>query len=99
MHALGAVPLGKGGRGKKGGLAAYAERIGRDRPNVIKLRCAAEVFASLKHVEHYTGLAGKAFHLAAIHKADEPLWPALVAKMLDAGWTVKEAKEAVEPWP
>lgn len=37
-----------GGRGKKGGLSEYAERIGKSRPNVSIYRNAAEVFETVK---------------------------------------------------
>lgn len=69
LHALKAVPLEKGGRGKKGGLSEYAGKIGQKAPNVTIYRQAAEVFAATKnHYADITVFLDKAQHLAAIHK-------------------------------
>lgn len=79
IHALKAVPVEKGGRGKSGGLSAYAEKIGKDQSNISKYRNAATVS---KKVGNITYLLNKAGHLAAIHKSPEETWELLVEWML-----------------
>src|SRR5690554_1303263 len=51
IHALKAVPLGKRGRGNKGGgMKEYAGKIGKDAGNVTRYRNAAEVADAVKKI-------------------------------------------------
>jgi len=84
LHALNCVALGEGGRGRKGGLSAYAEAIGKARQNVQTYRDGAEVAANL-HIDMQV-LGDKTQHLAAIHALPSECWPAAVQTMLDKGW-------------
>ncbi len=96
LHALRAVPLAEGGRGKKGGLTEYATRIGRDKGNVSRYRDGAEVFEAIRNCcNDTTVFLDKAQHLAAIHQADRRAWPALVAALLSKDWSVKDAENRV----
>ena len=70
-HALQYVAKAKGGRGQKGGLSEYAERIGRHAGLLTDYRNAAAVAETLHSSE---GLLDKAKHLAAIHKLPEEAW-------------------------
>jgi hypothetical protein len=47
VHALEAIGLGIGGKGQKGGLSAYAEKIGKSHSYVVHVRQAAEVLVDL----------------------------------------------------
>ncbi len=79
IHALKAVPLEKGGRGKKGGLSEYAEKLGRTKRAIIDLRLGAEVL--IKSGKLTSQFLGKATHLAAIHDLPPDLWPGAVASI------------------
>jgi N6-adenosine-specific RNA methylase IME4 len=77
LHCLRCETLAKGGRGKKGGLSEYAERIGKTGGYVTQIRQAAEVvepipFSQLK------GFLDKVQHLSAIHALPKACWPACV---------------------
>ena len=48
LHAWQAVKEGQGGRGKKGGIGEYADRIGKHRGLVTTYRQAAEVFLAIR---------------------------------------------------
>lgn len=77
IHALKAVPLGKGGRGQTGGLSEYAEKIGRGNDTVRQWRLAADVFAETSDIcREYSD---KPRHLYEVSKAPRQVWPALVA--------------------
>lgn len=91
MHALKAVPKAEGGRGKKGGLSAYAERVGKARRSIEFCRDAADVVSAV-NVPNISHLLDKTHHLAAIHAADPALWEALVTLMLSRSWTVADTK-------
>jgi site-specific DNA-methyltransferase (adenine-specific) len=93
IHALEAVPLEKGGRGKKGGMSAYASAIGIDGSNLSKLRNAAEVAKTLVSIPEYID---KALQLAAVHAADPALWRLLSGRLLRSGWSVADTKKIVE---
>ena len=71
LHALEAVPVAKGGRGKKGGLSEYAEKVGRVKSKITEYRQAGEVVVNCSL--EGTVFLGKAQHLAAIHKQDRPV--------------------------
>lgn len=51
-HALRYVQRAPGGRGKRGGLSEYAERIGRSKSAVSMLRDAAEVLQRVGLSQH-----------------------------------------------
>lgn len=88
IHAFEAVPLSKGGRGKKGGLSEYAEKIGKDQGNVSRLRDAGEVAKNLC-IDTYVSLLGRAQHLSAIHKLPKECWQAACE------WLVSQDKASV----
>lgn len=93
IHALKAVPLGKGGRGQTGGLSEYAERIGRGKQTVSEWRAAAEVLESVRTADGITTLGTK--HLYEISKAPREIWPALVELLIKRGWTVADTQSMV----
>lgn len=83
IHAFKAVPPEKGGRGKKGGLSEYADRIGKKQPNVSRYRNAGEVFEAIRNIYNDIWVFGdKAHHLAAIHALPSKTWPDAVAHIL-----------------
>lgn len=94
MHALNCVALGDGGRGKKGGLSAYAEAVGRAKQTVSELVAAARVAENCP-LER-TVLMDKTKHLAAIHALPRECWEPMVQAMLAEGWTVKQVQSVVE---
>ena len=77
MHALHCVGLSKGGSGKKGGLSAYAEKVGRDNKTVRQCRDGARVAEKVGVDPHL--LQDKTQHLAAIHALPETCWQPAVA--------------------
>lgn len=90
IHAFQAVPVAKGGRGKKGGLSEYAGRISKDQGNLTRLRDAGEVVKNVC-IDTYLFL-GKAQHLAAIHKLPKGCWQA-ACEWLSDGKDSDEDKE------
>jgi len=88
MHALHCVALSNGGRGQKGGLSEYAERVGRHKDTISAARMAAEVFEKLS--ERSDGLHDKTAHLTAIHALPEACWQPAVEAMLKGGCSAKE---------
>ena len=79
IHCFRCETLAKGGRGKKGGLSAYAERVGKDPALITKYRQAAEVVThSDKTIDLSQGFLDRAQHLAAIHALPKACWPACV---------------------
>ena len=76
MHALHCVDLSSGGRGKKGGLSAYAAAVGRKHNTVSQLVQAARV-AEKVSVDRQV-LQDKTQHLSAIHALPESCWQAAV---------------------
>jgi ParB-like chromosome segregation protein Spo0J len=93
MHALHYVAKAKGGRGQKGGLSEYAERIGRHAGLLTDYRNGAAVAETLHSSE---GLLDKAKHLAAIHKLPEEAWGVAVEAMLKQELSSKDTAKAVE---
>lgn len=89
MHALRAVPPGKGGRGITGGLSEYARRIGRSKSAVSMLRSAAEVAETVQSSERFP-LTENATHLYEVSRTPRPCWSALVAALGKHGWTVEQ---------
>jgi len=94
LHALHCVGLSEGGRGKKGGLSAYAEAIGKSEGFIRQIRNAAKVAANL--VVNYD-LSDKTQHLSAIHALPESCWAAAVQIMLDKQWSAKETANPPRP--
>lgn len=93
MHALKAVPLAEGGRGKKGGLSEYAERIGRDQSRVSQLRAAAQVYSQTHEISHGFDprwFDKKADHLYEISKSPRETWSQLVELLVAKSWTVAD---------
>lgn len=93
MHALHYVGKSKGGRGQKGGLSEYAERIGQSKQRIAVCKDAAEVAEKLSI--QVDGLLDKANHLAAIHKLPEAAWSVAAEAMLKGEWSAKETAERV----
>lgn len=96
IHALKAVPKAEGGRGKKGGLSQYAERVGKSRQYITQLHQAAEVAAG-KPASQLAGLMTRTQHLCAIHDLPAECWSAAcewLAENTDA--TVKDVAKHVE---
>jgi hypothetical protein len=91
MHALNCVNLAEGGRGKKGGLSAYAELLGKDSKTIRQCRDGAEV-AGKVGVDPYV-LQSKTQHLSAIHSLPESCWQEAVSLMLKKEWSAKETQE------
>jgi DNA modification methylase len=98
MHALKAVPLGEGGRGKRGGLSEYAARVGRAVSGLSMLRSAASTLQTLQSIEGFSlsGVSDKAQHLYEISKAPRECWPSLVSELVTKGWTVSDAADSVK---
>ena len=90
MHALKAVPLSEGGRGRKGGLSEYAERIGYRVERLSKVRDAAGVAESLALSQGFG-----ADHLYEVSRAPRELWPVLTERLAQRGWTVADTKRHV----
>jgi site-specific DNA-methyltransferase (adenine-specific) len=95
FHALKAVPLSEGGRGKKGGLSAYAERLGRDLSGIRQLRAAAEVAETLE-TSHRIKTADRTYHLYEVSKAPREVRSALVDALVKRSWTVADTKSTVD---
>ncbi|HEV3022763.1 MAG TPA: hypothetical protein VGX76_09850, partial [Pirellulales bacterium] len=95
LHALKAVPLEKGGRGKKGGLSEYAEKLGKHKDTLSGLRQAAEVYEHCKASVQSDSLIDRAAHLAAIHQADQACWPVLVEALLKGEWSAADTAAIV----
>lgn len=109
MHALKAVPKSDGGRGKRGGLRAYAESVGKDEKTLRDYYRAAQVVAGI-NCGDIPAVLDKTHHLAAIHAAPtfeapedwpadtpwyQPVWQTLVDLMLSRNWTVADTKQWV----
>ena len=81
IHAFKAVPKAEGGRGKKGGLSEYAEKIGKTVQYVSQIRQAAEVVSRTKERNPQVDLKvfhDKTQHLAVLHRLPEDRWPEAV---------------------
>jgi site-specific DNA-methyltransferase (adenine-specific) len=91
VHALRAVPPEQGGRGKKGGLTAYAKAIGKSQQYISQLRDAAEV--AVETHKSTCGLSAQV--LCIIHSVDRRMWPALVGTAVRDSWSVKDAEHWV----
>jgi len=76
MHALHCVGLSAGGRGQKGGLSAYAAKVGKDEKAIRRAKEGAAVAEYFGHVSEV--LHDKTAHLAAIHALPAACWQAAV---------------------
>jgi site-specific DNA-methyltransferase (adenine-specific) len=94
LHALECVGRDeKRGRGKKGGLAEHAAKIGKSKQYLSQLVAAAEV---AKVSSQLDALLDKAQHLHAIHsEGRRELWLSLVAALLSGGWSVADTEHWV----
>jgi hypothetical protein len=96
LHALGAVDLGKGGRGQQGGISDYARALGRNDSYMRRLVAAARVYAAVKPVSQGTGFEARTKHLAEIGRAPQEQWADLCDQMSINGWSVDETRQAVD---
>ena len=96
IHALRAVPKGKAGRGKKGGLAAYAAKIGKNQGYLSSLVSAAEVLKSIGQPIDLAPYLDKAQHLAAIHALPPALWESACAMLIEKGLSVADLTPKIE---
>jgi hypothetical protein len=86
FHALEAT-------GKGESVAAYAKRIGRQQQRVNDEVSAARV--AKVTAQAVASLLECTKHLIVIHTAPEHCWQALVERLIQHGWTVKETEEQV----
>ena len=94
LHALRNVYLSKGGRGKKGGLSEYAEKVGKSNQYIGQVKAAAEVLTTLeKPPSQLGGFLDKAQHLAAIHKLPRACWASCAEAVVEKGMSVVEVEE------
>ena len=77
--------------GNTGGLREYARLVGKSEPYIRQMRDAAEVYSILGTAYSSAQFQDKAKHLAAIHKADESLWPMLVECMIASNWSAADS--------
>jgi site-specific DNA-methyltransferase (adenine-specific) len=92
LHALECVGRDeKRGRGKKGGLAEHAAKIGKSKQYLSQLVAAAEVAKASSQLDT---LLDKSQHLYAIHAATPALWHVIVPHMVN-GWTVADTEHWV----
>lgn len=95
IHAFEAVPVAKGGRGKKGGgVGAYAARVGRAKSTLTELRNAGEVIVNCS--VNRTVYMGKSQHLAAIHKLNRECWQEACEWLAKSTESVKDVQARVE---
>jgi site-specific DNA-methyltransferase (adenine-specific) len=92
IHAFEAVPLSKGGRGKKGGLSEYAAKVGRSPAFVTAVKDAGEVAKTIQTCE---GFIGRAYHLSAIHKLPREAWQAACQWLTKSEAPVQQVKDLV----
>lgn len=93
IHAFRAVAKAQGKRGA--GLQSYADTLGRKRQDISLLQKAGEVFLTSDLAEYSARLRDKAFHLSAVHSADQRSWKLLARAVAERDWTVDETKERV----
>jgi len=87
-----------GWRGKKGGLSAYAEAVGRPLPIIHRNKDGAEVMDKLlshdKALE-FSAYLDKAAHLATIHSLPQECWKECAEYVVAQGLSAKETQERV----
>jgi hypothetical protein len=96
LHALGAVDLGKGGRGQSGGISAYARHIGRSDGYIGKMVAAARVYQVVKPMFTGVDFGEKTKHLYEISRAPEAYWATLADRMTTGDWSVDNTRLAVD---
>lgn len=92
IHAL-QLPNEQGGRGKKGGLSEYADKIGKHRPTVLSWRNAAKVITNVS-VDRQLFL-DRATHLSVIYSLSKDLWQGMCEALLANSWSVEETEKRV----
>lgn len=93
IYVLRTVELGIGGKGKKGGLAAFARILGKDPSIITEQRQAATVSETVglsQQLNHRRVIK----HLTAIWQAPESLWQVLCEHLMKHDWNLKEAEAA-----
>jgi site-specific DNA-methyltransferase (adenine-specific) len=98
MHALHYVDKATGGRGKKGGLSAYAEAVGKSESLLRHNRDAAKVVQNLAINCDLSAYLDKAAHLAAIHKLPPSWWAVAAAHMMRGNKSAKDTGAFVDNW-
>lgn len=101
IHALTAVPLSQGGRGKSGGLSGYAKAIGKTKGYLSQVSAAAKVFTQVNgfddsYLLDKTNLLDKAKHLSTIYQAPESEWQYLTEQLIKQSWSVKKTESVVK---
>lgn len=91
LHVLKAVGPGKGGRGKKGGISAWSDQMGKTRQLVERWVCAARV-AGVIPATQVAGLLDYTESLAMIHRTLESDWLDLVERMLAGHWNKEQTE-------
>ena len=94
IHCYEAVPVSSGGRGKKGGLSEYAQKVGKSIQTISEQRLAGEVAINVP-VDRMVFL-GHANHLAAIHKLPQGCWEACAKAVVEQNLSVADVKERIE---
>lgn len=79
--------------GSTAGIREYANQAGVSAATVTLQRHAAEVFT---RANKPAGAADKYKHLAEIHAAPPWCWQALVAGLVDGGWTIEQTRKRVQ---
>ena len=74
-------------------MAEYSKIVGKIRQEVTLFFQAAEVYQEVKYEGYPVGLLKRAYHLAAIRRADKRAWSVLVSALIKDDWTVAETKE------
>jgi ParB-like chromosome segregation protein Spo0J len=74
-------------------VKAYAESVGRKRSTVHDEVYAATVADAVPDIRN--DITAFFSQLVAIHAAPRWLWPALVSRMVDEGWTVEATRKTV----
>ena len=92
FHALRATEKGSK-LGKS--IKAYAENIGRPQSSVDLEVKSARVANSYHTCGNCSDVASKSRHLAEIHAAPEPTWPALIKYLIKNEWSVRDVKHYV----
>jgi ParB/RepB/Spo0J family partition protein len=94
LHALEVVGRGKPGRGRKGGLSAYADQMGKTQQYLSQLVQAAEV---AKSTSQLVDLHDRTQHLYAIHALPAALWTGMIEWLLSGdGRSLAETQAAVK---
>jgi DNA modification methylase/ParB-like chromosome segregation protein Spo0J len=98
LHVLRTIPIHAGGRGKTGGLEAYARLTGRNPANLSTYRKGATLLLYLRPESPLVlkEFRDKALHFAAIADAPQELWQLLVDVMLAHSWSAVDTAHWVK---